>query len=42
MTFDEQKNLIEELILSAPADKAMLIFAVLAEPSQPDPGKSGR
>ena len=49
MTLEEQKSLIEELILSAPADKAMLIFAVLAkvleasaEPSQPDPGKSGR
>lgn len=45
MTLDEKKSLIEELILSAPADKAMLIFAALAEvlgasaePSQPGPG----
>lgn len=49
MTFDEQKNLIEELILNAPADRAMLIFAVLAEaleasaePSQPVSGLSGQ
>ena len=49
MTLEEQKSQIEKLILSAPADKAMLIFAVLAEvlgasaePSQLDPGKSGR
>ena len=45
MTLEEQKSLIEELILNAPADRAMLIFSALAEvlgasaePSQPDPG----
>ena len=45
MTLEEQKALIENLILSAPADRAMLIFSVLAEvlgaseePSQPGSG----
>ena len=45
MTLEEQKALIEDLILQAPADKAMLIFSVLAKvlgaseaPSQPGPG----
>ena len=31
MTLEEQKALIEKLILNAPADRAMLIFSVLAE-----------